>query len=692
MLHFSVLETSIKVLRIINNCIEAMIDYALSLIEDSDKEEKVEFLESFFPKHLCRQNIEKCINTLHDLQDWTRDNYLHELTGLHEYVLFRIFQDFFNQKDDFERFRKKGQRNIFKFYVKDIENYEPDEIEILKQINNRSFYEGDLFWDWDFLFIDSIVNLYQTDINTFNSMGVDLRDYLDLMPNDIRKQVQASLEAENIQDCSEEFIITQISNVIKQMELDPVRLEKYTEDEISDDIKSRMQFALELKNIIIEREARGGFAEKEIGEIDFFLYQNYEHRYIQLALGENKVWGKFENQLKQLLGYSNKNINFGFTITINREKTYQEIKESQLEILQNFNCNNNFPVSDIQEKDDMLVSIHSIPEQNKSFKIYHFILNANGQYRKDSAIQARKNSKKDIRLNIKNNSDKKIDSNDFKDYILDKIKTVVTFDDMIDILNKLKLIENEECLAEVLYKFQKISTQKSSRSKLIIDNIKYSNIQIFSANDTPIMGFCEKIKNLKETYLAKIYATDIINRYKLLDISNNNVINKDLIIEAIALAQNKFNFLELFNDKKVNIFISNKGMTEYRSYLYKNILNTNFEIYIYPTTESIFTTLYQLGLIIDFILCNEDEIIPKTFIKAAKKIHLDLLKATKEDRVIMFSEIFATTALRNTPLSNFVSSIFTDDEIKLLENYFIKSINDKILTKDYSIKNITDFD
>ncbi len=39
MLHFSVLETSIKVLRIINNCIEAMIDYALSLIEDSDKEE-----------------------------------------------------------------------------------------------------------------------------------------------------------------------------------------------------------------------------------------------------------------------------------------------------------------------------------------------------------------------------------------------------------------------------------------------------------------------------------------------------------------------------------------------------------------------------------------------------------------------------------------------------------------------------
>lgn len=53
--------------------------------------------------------------------------------------------------------------------------------------------------------------------------------------------------------------------------------------------------------------------------MDFFLYKNYNHAYIQLALGESKIWDKFDSQIKQLLGYSNKNINFGFTITINKK-------------------------------------------------------------------------------------------------------------------------------------------------------------------------------------------------------------------------------------------------------------------------------------------------------------------------------------------------------------------------------------
>lgn len=106
--------------------------------------------------------------------------------------------------------------------------------------------------------------MYQTDINVFNSLGVNLKYYLDLMPVDIKQKIQAFLDSKNKQEESETFIITQINNVIKQMELDTVRLEKYTENEINDDIKKRMQFALELKDIIIEREARGGFAKKKL--------------------------------------------------------------------------------------------------------------------------------------------------------------------------------------------------------------------------------------------------------------------------------------------------------------------------------------------------------------------------------------------------------------------------------------------
>lgn len=685
MITFFTLNTSNKVLKIINNCIEEMIENALilsPLTEDSNDKEKFEFLEAFFPLHLCRENLNKCINVINDLLEWSRDNYLHDLTCVHEYALFRIFKSFFNEKEDYELTRKKGEKNIYKFQIKNIENYEPEEIYILKKINNRSFYEEELFSDWDFLALDDIVNLYQTDINVFNSLGINLRYYLDLMPVDIKQKIQASLDSKNKQEESEAFIITQINNVIKQMELDPVRLEKYTENEINDDIKNRMQFALELKNIIIERESRGGFAKKEIGEMDFFLYKNYNHAYIQLALGESKVWGKFESQIKQLLGYSNKNINFGFTITINKINTYQEIRDSQIEILNNFECNNLFSIIDIQKKENMLISIHSIPEQNTYFKIYHFILNVNGKYRKEIAVQARTTK---LKSTTQNNQ---IDLLQLKNNIIEKLNSSVSFDDMIKILKDINLFTNDEYLLEIINKFKKICLPKYRRSPLIINNTKYNNIHVYSTEDTPIMGFYRTLKKIKFCSTIKIYTSEIINRYKALTTTNINVPNKEEITEAISYANKKYNFLDLFKNLKLDIYLADKGFQDLRSYLYPEFLDNIFEIYIYSGKDAVYTTLYQLGSIVCLILCDTDEIVPKNFIKTAKKAHLDILNASKADRAIVFSETFAMTSLHNTPFKHFVPSFIKESDISLLENYFNDEIHKKILTNDYCIKNL----
>ena len=71
------------------------------------------------------------------------------------------------------------------------------------------------------------------------------------------------------------------------MELNPSRLEKLDENEISDDIKARVQSAFEMKDLIIEREARGGYSAKSIGEMDFFIYKSDDYKNMQLAIGEN---------------------------------------------------------------------------------------------------------------------------------------------------------------------------------------------------------------------------------------------------------------------------------------------------------------------------------------------------------------------------------------------------------------------
>lgn len=71
------------------------------------------------------------------------------------------------KKKILKNYREKGEKNIYKFSIKDIENYEPEEISILKRLNKRDFFEESLFWDWDFLFIDKIVYLYQTNKEQF---------------------------------------------------------------------------------------------------------------------------------------------------------------------------------------------------------------------------------------------------------------------------------------------------------------------------------------------------------------------------------------------------------------------------------------------------------------------------------------------------------------------------------------------
>lgn len=686
MITFIPLETTTKVLRIINNCIKEMIDNELfyfNLSKDTD-EEKIDYLMHFFPKHLCREEPQKCINALHDLLEWSQDSFFHDLTCIHEYALFKIFGSFFDEKEDYEKIRNKGEKHIYDFRIKDIENYEPDEIYILKQINDRSFYEEDLFWDLDFLWIDDIVNLYQTDRKLFNSLGVNLRYYLDIMPKDIREEIEFSLDKKIIEDDTEKFVIKQISNVIKQMEMNPIRLEKCNENEISDDIKDRMQFALEMENITIEREARGGFAKKEIGEIDFFLYQNNNHQYTQLALGENKVWGNFENQLKQLLGYLNKNIRFGFTIVINKDNTCEQIKNSQKKILENFNLNGEFKVINIEEKDNIVISTHTIPEEDRPFKIYHFIINLNTKVRRNMAQQARRNIKNTPHTQtISNAKNNKVNSKVIIDYIIDKIKAQpLKFEDMLDILNKFKSVVYEEEANELINEFKKIRRNKRNKSKLIVDNKKYNNIQIFNDKDSPIMGFLEKITKFQDKVSIYMAIDKTINQYKTLDNNNEYVIKDEYIRKALEVVQKKYNILDLLADKKIDIFILNKGQEKLKSYLYKDLYNNTFEIFIYTDKDAIYTLLYQLGSILNLILCNEDEAVPKDFIKVNKKIKVNLLETTKIERKIIFSDIFAITALKNTDLEMFAPFVLENDANKTLEEYFIKEIQKELKNKE----------
>ncbi len=382
--------TTGRVLRLINNCINEMLEFELSFY--NDESELQEFVENYFPEYLCRENPQKCMNVLIELKEWTLDFYLHELTCLHEYALFKIFNSYFESFEDAEEHIQKNERNVFKFNIENIEEYTEEEKSVIKLLNNRDFYEENLFEDWDFLSIDNIIFLYQTESPQFKKIGVDLSYYLEIMPKDIRKKVEESFTIQVNKD--EEMIIKRIKSAIKLRERYPTRLYEMSEDELNDDIKDMLCIQFEEMGCIIEREARGGYSNKNVGENDFYIYKIENGSIYELALGESKIWNNFEKQVKQLIGYMNENIMFGFTITFNKTQELNKVKEKQIEILEKMKSNKKLNIKSIMLDNDIIISIHINPENNKEYRIYHLIANAYHPDRKKIATESRRTKNK----------------------------------------------------------------------------------------------------------------------------------------------------------------------------------------------------------------------------------------------------------------------------------------------------------
>jgi hypothetical protein len=169
---------------------------------------------------------------------------------------------------------------------------------------------------------------------------------------------------------------------------------------------------------------------------------------------------------------------------------------------------------------------------------------------------------------------------------------------MIDILKNLKKVIYEDESDELIKQFKKIGAAKRRNAKLVVDNKKYNNIQIFDEKASPIMGFVEKIKKSDANTSIDININKTIKQYQAFDSDNNYVIKKKYVNEAIELAHKKYKILDLLEDKKINIFITNKGREDFKSYLYNDWKNENFEIFIYSAEDAIYTLLRQFGIII----------------------------------------------------------------------------------------------
>lgn len=382
------LDISEKAKKIISNNVWYMFDLLLADCEALSYEE---ILSGIYPEFLINNKLDLCKRVVHELSEMTRDSFERDyLKPIYEYALFQTIEWWFEVTDDIELDK-----------IDSVDAITNDGDNLCKFLNNTDNYIDFLFEDWDFLYVHRLFEVYKNNpVFLEKFLHVNIDEYTDLMPSDIREDYETLkknlYEKNKLEKGEEALIINDIYSIIQNETMRPAFYENHSEVELSDIIRSILFLKFKEHNLDIERETRGGFAVKDSGELDFYIYKTENGIYEQLAVGENKKWGEYEHSIKQLLGYMTENTKFGFTIIFNKNTHLDTVIKGRRRILEEFNVDGNFRVfGDIKEMlgmHDVLVSKHENPERKGTyFNIYHFIFNVCRPERKISAEQSRKN-------------------------------------------------------------------------------------------------------------------------------------------------------------------------------------------------------------------------------------------------------------------------------------------------------------
>lgn len=378
---------STSIMRKINKNVYYIIELFISSCEGLDWET---FLQDIFPEFYLRKHPERCKEIVIELYEMTKDNFIREcLDPVYEYALFHLLQ-WWLDVTDIEMDQVVTENEI---------EVEDDEF-WANNINDIEGYKGYLFDDWDFLDVPEMWQCYkQSSWMVENFFHINLEDYVDLMPDDIKREYNEYKNKGNNMELPQEeniemYIIKQIYNVIKQLENRPKEICKWSEVELSNQIQVALNMLFHYKGIQIKREELAGYAAKGTGELDFYGYRINNNIYEKLFVGENKEWGKFEKSLEQLLGYLDSCYDFGFTIIFNKRTKLSTVVEKSFNILSSFNIKGEFKIIgdpiQIPGMRNVIKSKHEMPEINrKYFNVYHFIVNTYKPEREMAAQKAR---------------------------------------------------------------------------------------------------------------------------------------------------------------------------------------------------------------------------------------------------------------------------------------------------------------
>lgn len=265
-----------------------------------------DFIDMYIPAYLRREQYRSCRNALEDLYRWTNDTINHELTSLHELILYQFIEFIRMKKKEIRNFNtnffeEETREEIEKIIQTEmVRNTEITAKKLKSQFYDLRLYKKILFKNMDFLdIVKSVENKKISDSSDLSSKEQII--YYEILPLEIQEQIDN--DTRNIESFINEFFCF-VKEKIKNGNYSKLFWKNgkpLKESEIQIILYNLMEAYFYKRDISITREALVGR-----GRIDFTCYINRNESLlieIKKASNTNLVAGYEEQTIQYMKSY-----------------------------------------------------------------------------------------------------------------------------------------------------------------------------------------------------------------------------------------------------------------------------------------------------------------------------------------------------------------------------------------------------
>lgn len=279
-------------------------------IELRDPENKYDCLDEFFSDDLLHEQPDECFAAAEDLYYWTRDEYEHDMSAIHEMALYNFLHHISALQDDLQcEFYKiyydedEDRRQINALWntqnKRDWQGLADTKKEFTEYIHDLDTIIGHCFDETDFFLLPKLANQRRKgDTRLETLMGIDFNQYKDILPRDIRTQYEAGqLGRETLFDIIGKMLV-KIAHGIDMKgwskEFWDIDGKPVGEKKIQEALERHFSLYLHDKpHIDISRESDIG-----TGRIDFKFHDNYKDLVVaEIKLGSRNLQQGLVKQL-----------------------------------------------------------------------------------------------------------------------------------------------------------------------------------------------------------------------------------------------------------------------------------------------------------------------------------------------------------------------------------------------------------